>query len=138
MKLVLGVNTGSYYDMKGYGGNELGTVEEVALAIESRYGVMGKFVDMNQALIGDQVAAMLVKKLEGNDIHGQPIKPIISSFQEALVNKKFDGTTGGVPTLASLKGTRWRRNSPHRGKNRPSFIDTESYKNSFTSVIDDA
>ena len=42
MKLVLGVNTGSYYDMKGISGDELGTVEEVAQAIEDRYGEIGR------------------------------------------------------------------------------------------------
>ena len=138
MKLVLGVNTGSYYDMKGISGDELGTVEEVAHAIEDRYGVMQKFVEMNPALIGDQVATMLAKRLEGEAITGEPMSPIIKAFQDALVNKKFDGTSRGVPTMASIKGRGWRKNSPKRQKGRPSFIDTETYKNSFTSVLTDA
>lgn len=135
MKLVLGVNTGSYYDMKGYSGGELGTVEEVAQAIESRYGVMQKFVDMNPALIGDQVAMALVGRLEGNNSPELP--DVIKQFKRDLEGKRFDGIAG-VPTLASLQGTRWRRNSPHRGKLRPSFIDTGTYRDAFTAVITDA
>ena len=138
MKLILGVNTASYYDMKGKGGHELGTVQEVAHAIEKRYGVMQKFVEVNESLVGDQVAAMLVRRLEGDSINNQRIEPIIKAFQDDLVNKKFDGLIREVPTKASLEGRGWRRNSPKRQKGRPSFIDTESYKNSFTSVITDA
>lgn len=135
MKLVLGVNTGSYYDMKGYSGSELGTVEEVAQAIEDRYGVMQKFVDANSALIGDQVAMAIVGRLEGND--SNVLDGVVKQFRKDLEGKRFDGLKG-VPTLASLQGTKWRRNSPNRGKNRPSFIDTGTYRDAFTAVITDA
>ena len=138
MKLVLGVNPASYGDPKGVSGKELSTVQEVAKAIESKYGLMGKFVELNEDRVGDAVAEMLVKKLEGQDVFNKEISKISKPFKEDLEQKLFDGFVPNVPTKASLEGKGWRRNSPLRGRGRPSFIDTGLYKDSMSAVLIDA
>jgi len=138
VKLVLGVNPASYSDPAGISGKELHTVQEVAKAIESKYGLMGKFVDLNEERIGDAVAEMLVQKLEGKDVLNKDISKISQPFKEDLEAKIFDGFAAYVPTKASIQGKRWRKNSPVRGKGRPSFVDTGLYKDSMSAVLKDA
>jgi len=138
MKLVLGVNPTSYSDPKGIEGNMDPDVVAVAQAIERKYKLMGKFVEMNQRLVGDAVAEMAIKKLEGNDINEASVRKISSAFKDALQLKLFDGKIPGVATKAANVGKRWRKNSPNRGFNRPSFIDTGTYKAAMDAVIKDA
>lgn len=138
MKLVLGVNPTSYTDPKGIAGNMEPDVVSVAKSIEAKYRLMGKFVEMNQRLVGDAVAEMAVKKLEGKSINDESVRKISSAFKDSLQLKLFDGKIPGVATKAANVGKRWRKNSPNRGFNRPSFIDTGTYKAAMDSVIKDA
>lgn len=138
MKLVLGVNPTSYTDPNGIEGSMEPDVVSVAHGIEEKYGLMNKFVDMNQRLVGDAVAEMMVRKLEGENINDVPIRKISSAFKDALQLKRFDGKIPGVATKAANIGWRWRKNSPNRGFKRPSFIDTGTYKAAMDSVIKDA
>ena len=138
MKLILGVHQASYTDPKGISGSELETVQDVARAIERRYGIMTKFVQMNNRLVGDAVAASIVEKLSGNQIDNKTIPAIADAFKSGLQNKIFDGRAFKVPTMAAKAGRRWRKNSPNQGPGRPSFIDTGTYKSAMDAVISDA
>ena len=137
MKLILGVNQTSYTDPKGLDNNQDGQVGEVARGIEEKYGLMHKFVEMNPHLVGDAVAQTIVDLWDGKDVLGKDIGQISQNFKDALQLKLFDGKIPGVATKAANIGWRWRSNSPRRGFNRPSFIDTGTYKAAMTAVLEE-
>lgn len=138
MKLVLGVWPTAYSDLLGVDHKQDPTVQQVAHGIEKKYGLMSKFVEMNQQLVGDAVAELLVQKLNGKNINDMSVKKIASEFKDDLQLKQFDGKIKGVATKASRFGKKWRKNSPDRGPGRPSFIDTGTYKAAMDAVIKDA
>ena len=138
MKLKLGVRPSSYTDPKGIDGNQDATVQEVARGVERKYGLMGKFVEMEKQLIGDVVAQQIINKLEGQKIVGKDLSKISTAFKDSLALKMYDGKIKGVATKASRIDKGWRKNSPRRGFNRPSFVDTGLYKSSMTAELDDA
>lgn len=138
MKLVLGVWPTEYSDPKGIDGKQDSSVQAVAHGIEKKYGLMGKFVETNQELVGDSVAEILLQKLHGANVNGMRVKRVATAFKDDLQLKQFDGKVKGVATKAANLGKKWRRNSPDRGLNRPSFIDTGTYKAAMDAVIEDA
>jgi hypothetical protein len=138
MKLILGVRPSAYTDLLGVDYKQDPTVQQVAHGIEKKYGLMGKFVEMHPQLVGDAVAELLVQKLEGKNINDKSVKKIATAFKDDLQLKQFDGKIKGVATKAARMGRKWRKNSPDRGTNRPSFIDTGTYKAAMDAVIEDA
>jgi len=131
MKLVFGVQPTSYLE-----GDQ---VSEVAHFLEKRYKVMETFVDMYEELVGDQVAKAFVSKLENNpDKAKKDIRFLAKEFKESIENKRFDGMQPMIPTRASLEGKKWRKSSPNRGPNRPSFLDTGTYKDAMDVELSDA
>jgi len=131
MKLVFGVQPTSYLE-----GDQ---VSEVAHYLEKRFKVMETFIGMNEEMIGDQAAKAFVSKLEMKpDQAKKDIGFIAKEFKESIENKKFDGWGPDIPTASSQKGIRWRKSSPYRGLNRPSFLDTGTYKEAMDVELSDA
>jgi hypothetical protein len=131
MKLIFGVQPTSYLE-----GDQ---VSEVAHYLEKRFKVMETFIGMNEEMIGDQAAKAFVSRLEMKpDQAKKDIGFIAKEFKESIENKKFDGWGPDIPTVSSQKGIRWRKSSPYRGLNRPSFLDTGTYKEAMDVELSDA
>lgn len=137
MKLILGVNDTTYSDPKGIDGQQDPTVGQVAQGIESKYHLMQKFIQLNPQLIGDALAQTIVDLWDGKDVLGTDIGAISQKFKDDLQLKQFDGKIAGVATKASKFDKGWRKNSPRRGPNRPSFVDTGTYKAAMTAVLEE-
>ena len=155
MKLVLGVHDMSYaaqFHSKagtvkrglskaqaGYGKGK--TTGDIAKILESRYGVMNAFFNMEK----DNIITALESSMVGsviNMVNGQPapVAPLAQAmssiehrFKQALSGRAFDGVIPGVPTKAAEHGVSHRFKRPYaRRGSRPSFIDTGTYSASFT------
>lgn len=129
MKLALGVQPISYA--------EGDPVVDTAKYLEKRFHVMETFVGLNQELVGDAVAEALVLRMEKKPFQ-KPLDNIAKEFRESVEQKKFDGWGPDIPTFAAQKGIRWRKSSPRRGPNRPSFLDTGTYKDAMGVELKDA
>ena len=58
---------------------------------------------------------------------------IEEKFRRALASRAFDGLIAGVPTTAAQRGVSHKRRHPYAKRGpRPSFIDTDTYRQSFT------
>lgn len=131
MKLIFGVQPTSYLE-----GDQ---VSEVAHYLEKRFKVMETFIGMNEEMVADQVAKSFVSTLEMKpDQAKKDIGFIAKEFKESIEDKKFDGLGPDIPTVSSQKGIRWRKSSPYRGLNRPSFLDTGTYKEAMDVELSNA
>jgi hypothetical protein len=131
MKLIFGVQPTSYLE-----GDQ---VSEVAHYLEKRFKVMETFIGMNEEMVADQVAKSFVSTLEMKpDQAKKDIGFIAKEFKESIEDKKFDGWGPDIPTVSSQKGIRWRKSSPYRGLNRPSFLDTGTYKEAMDVELSNA
>jgi len=131
MKLIFGIQPTSYLE-----GDQ---VSEVAHYLEKRFKVMETFIGMNEEMVADQVAKSFVSTLEMKpDQAKKDIGFIAKEFKESIEDKKFDGLGPDIPTVSSQKGIRWRKSSPYRGPNRPSFLDTGTYKEAMDVELSNA
>ena len=64
---------------------------------------------------------------------------IEQKFRSNLMRQRYDGMISGVPTLASLKGVSHVRSHPYAKANpqRPSFVDTGMYRDSFRAWVEE-
>jgi len=125
------------------------TTREVAEELEKKYGVVEKFVELEE----DFLIAMVEDKMEEDlnellamshptrGIKGFSTKEtdkIVDRFRRDLSAKKFDGLLPGVPTTASLRGVSHLHSHPYAKRApRPSFIDTGMYSRSFTAWVEE-
>lgn len=121
------------------------TTFDVANFLEARYHVMEVFYQVHQA----DVAASLEDSLQGaveNLMLGGPTQQnpfgtaenkIKDAFDVFITNKEMESLGyPGVPTKASIQRRSARFKSKKAKKERPSFVDTGLYLNSFASWVD--
>jgi hypothetical protein len=138
MKLHLGEESESY----DYAPNK--TTIEVASVLEKRYQIMETFADVYDQKMADDLASEMADRLEkllsGGPKMADPLKGIGRRieihFQEFLTSYEAEGVINGAPTQAALEGRTNRRGAP-RGVRRPSFVDTELYKDNFRAWVEE-
>lgn len=123
------------------------TTGDVAEILEAKYRVMEVFYEAHQDEIAKSMEDGLSAALEslmmgspiGLDPFGSAVAATEQAFKKFLDNKEMDALgVPGVPTEAALKGVNHRLKHPYAMSNpeRPSFIDTGLYENSFKVWID--
>lgn len=123
------------------------TTGDVAAFLEEEYHVMEVFYeDVGSDAIAKALEVSARDALE-NMMMGSPADisltkaaedEIAAAFKLFLVQQEMDGVVGGVPTKAALAGVNHRLKHPYAKGNpeRPSFIDTGTYENSFRAWVD--
>jgi hypothetical protein len=121
------------------------TTGEVAKDLESRYGIMGAFWEMEQDYIMSLIEKSISQSIEDMAASGEPSSPISQDvlekiearFKRNLSMKRYDGQLPGVPTTAALQGvSHLFRHSYAKRPSRPSFIDTGMFQASFKAWIE--
>lgn len=129
---------------------------DVAEILESRYDVMGDFAALHLPGIAESMAISVSEAIDSL-LQGAPatIDPfagamadIKKSFTQYLDDEEIVQTgQAGVPTQAALDGVRTslkkkkeikgaKYRSRIRGTRRPSFVDTQAYRNSFIPWVE--
>lgn len=120
---MITVNLG--VDIEAYVGKNGTTTEEVADELEEQYSIVNFFVDTHWDDIAKNIGLVIANRFYGNaDDESSPMDGIEHSFREMLDNEELNGTLG-VPT------------GPALSQNRPSFIDTGLYRESFSAWVDE-
>jgi len=127
-----------------HGASGPATTVTVAQALEAKYGVMATFYEQ----YADQITGALVHSIEGalEDIYaGSPnVDPfaeagqeIMEGFRHFLMSGEIE-TLGipGVPTKAAQERKSSRFKSGKNPNERPSFVDTSLYENSFRASVE--
>lgn len=137
------------------GGQSTGDVAEI---LEDKYAVMGNFDALHHDEFTELVEISVAEAVE-NLMAGMPTnlaKPfaqacgdIESMFRQYLDDEEIAATgQAGVPTQAAIDGVRTSLKkkketkniktyrSRVRGERRPSFVDTQAYRNSFKAWVD--
>ena len=119
------------------------TTGDVAVILEAKYGIMGKFYEVNQAKVAHALEQALADSLD-NVLMGAPLtdgpfeaglSDIRHEFDVFITTKQLDGLVDGVPTAAALAGVSHRFKSK-KGPPRPSFVDTGLYLASFKAWME--
>lgn len=151
MKLNLGFEAVSYSgaskqvlrkDKHGRPYGEGKTSAQVAKELEKRYKIVETFYEINEDyivnLIEEQAAIdiddiMMMKKPSRKGMSFEETDKIEHRFKYALASGEFDGLIPGTPTTAAQRGVSHLRRHPYAKRGpRPSFIDTDTYRQSFT------
>ena len=114
---------------------------DVALALESKYGVFSKFAEIHH----DDIESELVKSVNGqlaNMLAGQPagnpfqegLEKIENQFQEFLTLEELAGVSAGVPTKMAAEGRSRIKGAKRRGQ---SFVDTGTLRTHLRIWISD-
>jgi hypothetical protein len=121
------------------------TTQNVANELEVKYGIVGKFyeleedniVEMIEDAFGDELdQIMQMQKISRKGISDKYTDKIVDSFQKSLMSRRFDGILPNVPTKASLRGVSHLRINPNAGRgSRPSFVNTGMYLRSFRAWV---
>jgi hypothetical protein len=122
------------------------TTGDVAEILEAKYGVMGHFVDLHGADIARELENSVLGAIESliagapasHDAFGTATSEIEEIFRAMLSNRELDKLgIPGVPTAAAKRGVSHRFKRPYaRRKERPSFIDTGLYQDSFKAWVE--
>lgn len=122
------------------------TTGDVAEWLERKYGVMGAFAHDQMPAIAAQLEVSVGGALEslmmgapaGFNVYGTFESAVQTMFRTYLDENEIshDGIQG-VPTQAALNGVSHRLKM-RRGPERPSFIDTGLYAQSFQAKVKDA
>lgn len=128
-----------------YAGDKTVTTVEVAKILEDKYGVMSIFADIH----GDDIAKALEESIAGaldNVLMGQADPdPFAQAETEIEALFKFDflesgeieGIAPNTPTQAAINRASLRFKKGAAKNDRPSFIDTSTYENSFKAWIEE-
>lgn len=129
-----------------YDYNDNSTTASVALLLEKKYGIMGKFIEIHNDEVQGHLKNALISNIqdviEGNHPDNEAFYTAFSKIEHDL--KKFISSREvervgipGVPTKAALKGVTHRLKQKRRGlknnvkgQRRPSFVDTGLYESS--------
>jgi hypothetical protein len=123
------------------------TTAEVAAELETKYGIVEKFYELEEDNIIEMVEEAFGEDIEEVMMMEQPSKTGISvketdkieaSFRAMLQREELH-SRGNVPTLAALRGVSHLKRQPYAKSNprRPSFIDTGMYQRSFAAWVED-
>jgi len=146
MKINLGFSSMGYASGGKYGRGKTST--EVAKQIETNYKLVEKFFELEQNNIMEMLVDAYRKGLEvimekqtvaKAVITGGAIEKIEQKFRQDLTESRYDGLIPGVPTRAAKRGVSHQLAHPYAKGNpqRPSFIDTGTYRDSFTVWIEE-
>lgn len=130
-----------------YGGSKRGgtTTGDVAEFLEARYGLMGRYWELNGGKHGKQIAAGIARAIEANlkglkaDPYGKAMGQIENGFKDFISGRLVERVgIQGVPTEAAIKGVNHRKAHPYAKDNprRPSFRDTGLYQSSFKAWVE--
>ena len=132
------------------------TSVDVARKLEENYGLKATFYRIKQHQIESQYTQAILDMLK-DAVRGVPIHPdpniafgkandaVTQMFRDMLNKRGFDGIVDGAPTLRAEMGISRRFKSGFttkkiKGKqvriSRPSFIDTQLYRNSSKTWVE--
>jgi hypothetical protein len=116
------------------------TTGDVAGYLEARYGLMAAYLDRRErdinttienSVLGALESALMGKRAGVGRALDSATEVMQEQFKDMLSLRQFDGMRG-VPTLAAQRGVSHRFKFPYRRRpERPSFIDTGLYQDSF-------
>jgi hypothetical protein len=131
---------------KAYGQGK--TTREVAEELETQYGIVEKFyeleadniVEMLEETLGESIERIMTME-QPPKTGGIPVKEtdkIEAKFRARLKREELH-SGGTVPTLAAIRGVSHLRKHPYAKSNprRPSFIDTGMYQRSFRAWVEE-
>ena len=114
------------------------TVGQVATELEKKYGIVEKFVELEENFIVDNFEKAYQSALDLGmqgiswGVSWDPSLTLEPKFKRSLTQRRFDGLLRGVPTRAAQMGVSHLRQNPFsQAAPRPSFIDTSLYQRSF-------
>jgi hypothetical protein len=123
------------------------TTAEVAADLETRYGIVEKFFELEEENIVEMLEESFSEDIEDVMTMKQPSRKGFSDKDTDKIEVKFRArlqreelhSRGRVPTLAAQKGVSHLRSDPNAKNNppRPSFIDTGMYQQSFKVWVED-
>lgn len=130
---------------QGYLPKPVTTTGDVAVKLEEKYGVMQAFYEQAEPHIAEAFAHGTAAALE-DLLMGSPVSDPFAGVSQEITDafKVFlsQGTIEemgipGVPTKAALERRSSRFKKGRGPAQRPSFIDTGTYENSFTAWVTD-
>lgn len=142
MKLHLGVIDLPYNEV-GEGNKPGTTTGDVALILETKYGVMGAFYQKHKDDVSEAITDGLAGALENimmgapaGDPFAEGTSAIEEQFKGFLSSGEIEGMgIAGVPTEAAKKRRSLRFKKKKAKNARPSFIDTGLYQTSMKSWV---
>jgi hypothetical protein len=122
------------------------TTGDVAKILESKYGVVRRFVDDNRdqliELFGKEAGKAVSAAITGKPEVSEPLQGALDrlqrSFRKYILARSLDGRVAGVPTAAAVRGINHRLKHPYAKRNHPrqSFFDTGLYIGAFKAWFD--
>lgn len=116
------------------------TTGEVASILEKKYHVMRTFLELNESEIGDLLAKKMVERMTANyrsrtQMQVDRISTLFRDFLNADEMSKVLPTS--MQSAAAMAGVNHRKKHPYAKANseRPAFIDTGLYQQSFRAVL---
>jgi hypothetical protein len=123
------------------------TTREVAEELETKYGIVEKFWELEEDNIVEMLEDAFSEDIEDIMLMHTPSKAELPSKETNKIEARFRTrlgreelhSRGNVPTLAALRGISHLRQHPYAKGNprRPSFIDTGLYQRSFRAWVEE-
>lgn len=137
--LNLGVLDVAYSDPDTKGANTTGEVAEI---LEAKYHIMRIFVEDNEdfinEVIADEMAGAIEALAQGATVveFGSPLMldKLEERFKDFITNEEMKAITGKNTAAAEDRAT--LRRKMKKGPERPAFVDTGLYRDSFKSWVD--